>query len=148
MAYCPPNMRGTTAGNTGDMGLLTISYCCNWCKHVLNDDLSWCYVEEGTAGKKANNIMCGMWCASCEHTHNNCDHGCVISMQHTADANERCALLAAMLADGVINATLNALTFANNVHRYHEQKLVFQALSKGSQDVLSKGWTGSIQQGR
>ena len=49
---------GNTVGKTDDMGSAL------GCKHVPKDDFTWCYVDEETAGKKANKLKFGMWCAS------------------------------------------------------------------------------------
>ena len=42
-------------------------------------------------------------------------------MQDTADVGDRLVLLATMLADGAISATINAVTPDNSVHSDHEQ---------------------------
>ena len=49
-----PRVRGKRLGKAGEMGSLTISYCCNLSKHVPKGDFTWFYFEEGTARKKAN----------------------------------------------------------------------------------------------
>ena len=53
-----------------------------------------------------------MRCANCEHEFSVYDDGCV-SMQHTADANDSCVLVAVMLVIGVMSSILNVRTFAN-----------------------------------
>ena len=73
--------------------------------------------------------------------------GVVITMQHTADVNERRALMVAMLADGVQSATVNALTSANNVRLYHEQSVCSNGSPKISQAGSGKAWTNFMQEG-
>ena len=58
--------------------------------------------------------MTGMWCASCGHRYSNNEHGCVITMRHTAEVQGSRVVMAALLADGVIRATIHASTLANN----------------------------------
>ena len=70
---------------------------------------------------------------------NNYDYGFVITMQHAVDVNESRVLMAAMPAEGVISATLNARTLANNVQFDHDQKRVFTALSTDSREERANG---------
>ena len=62
---------------------------------------------------------------------------CVITMQHTAEVNESCFLMARMSADGVMCETIHALTFANNVHIHHEQKREFQGHASVAKELSS-----------
>ena len=74
------------------------------------------------------------------------DTNTTTTMQHTADACGCRVLMAAMPADGVRSATLNAVTIADNVHFYLEQKSVSQQLSTYAEEALAKAWTNFIQQ--
>ena len=58
--------------------------------------------------------MTGMWCASCGQRYSNNEHGCVITMRHTAKVKGSRVVMAALPADGVIRATIHASTLANN----------------------------------
>ena len=134
-----------TAGKAGDMGeSLIFSYCFRRCQHVPKDDFTWFYVPEGTADEKANARMTGMWCANCGQQHSEHECGCVTTMQDIhADVNDCLVLLATLLADGVVSATINVVTPANHVH-HEQQKQVFEELPTNSQEGFAKAWTSFL----
>ena len=93
-----------TVETAGDLGSLTISFCCNWCTHVPKHYFTWFYVEEGTAGKKAKQMtgMCGVRAVTQRQQLRSCCKpridGCSACRRRAkrhrqrADTNKRCAL--------------------------------------------------------
>ena len=105
---------GTTHNlRAGEMGSLTISYCCGRCKHVPKNVVV--FLWKRSAPQKTATRMVGTWCAIFGKKKENDGHGCVVVRQHNEEASKSAVFMAVLQTQGVTYTTLSALTLANNV---------------------------------
>ena len=119
-----------TVGKASEIGSLTISYCCNGCKHVPKDDCVWFCVEDGFHNTKATERMVGTSCA-------NCGKECV-TVQPSEDASKSVVFVAGMSAPGVTSTTLSVLTLATDVHVHWGHRGEADRLTANAHKALAK----------